>query len=57
MKTVIVTGSCGLIGNEAWWAAFLSSNEDKRVLYPKVWLKGPGIETNFLVDGLRWECI
>ena len=41
----------------AWWAAFLSSNEDKRVLYPKVWLKGPGIETNFLVDGLRWECI
>jgi hypothetical protein len=41
----------------AWWAAFLSKNKDKRVFYPKVWLKGPGIETDFLVDRLNWECI
>lgn len=41
----------------AWWAAFLSKNKEKRVFYPKIWLKGPGVETNFLVDGLNWECI
>lgn len=41
----------------AWWAAFLSKNKGKKVFYPKVWLKGPNIESNFLVDGLNWKCI
>ena len=41
----------------AWWAAFLSGNKNKKVFYPKIWLKGPNVETNLLVKDLDWKGI
>lgn len=39
----------------AWWAAYLSKNKTKKVLYPEIWLKTFNSECKLLYFGLDWE--
>lgn len=39
----------------AWWAAYLSKYENKKVLYPEIWLKAFNSECKLLYFGLDWE--
>jgi hypothetical protein len=39
----------------AWWAAYLSKNKNKKVLYPEIWLKSFNSECKLLYFGLDWE--
>ena len=39
----------------AWWAAYLSKNKNKKVLYPEIWLKAFNSDCKLLYFGLDWE--
>ena len=39
----------------AWWAAYLSKNQTKKVLYPEIWLNSLNSECELLYFGLDWE--
>jgi hypothetical protein len=39
----------------AWWAAYLSKSENKKVLYPEIWLNAFSSECKLLYFGLDWE--
>ena len=39
----------------AWWAAYLSENKNKKVLYPEIWLNSFNSECKSLYFGLNWE--
>ncbi len=39
----------------AWWAAYLSKSENKKVLYPEIWLNAFSSECKMLYFGLDWE--
>jgi hypothetical protein len=39
----------------AWWSAFMSKNNNKKVLYPKTWLNGLNSECKMLYYGLDWQ--
>jgi hypothetical protein len=39
----------------SWWAAYLSKSENKKVLYPEIWLNAFSSECKFLYFGLDWK--
>jgi hypothetical protein len=39
----------------AWWAAYLSQNQNKKVIHPEIWLKELNSTCDLLFYGLNWE--
>ena len=39
----------------AWWAAYLSQNQNKKVLHPEIWIKELNSTCDLLFYGLNWE--
>jgi hypothetical protein len=39
----------------AWWAAYLSQNQNKKVIHPEIWLKEFNATCDLLFYGLNWE--
>jgi hypothetical protein len=39
----------------AWWAAYLSQNQNKKVIHPEIWLKEFNATCDLLFYGLNWK--
>jgi hypothetical protein len=39
----------------AWWAAYLSQNQNKKVIHPEIWLKELNSTCDLLFHGLNWN--